>query len=257
MWKNVTHKPLAARFLIIYKKKYEISGFWDLSVKTQNLGNEMLINQKGPIYIKFPELNECIICHIPFVKAVSALSETKRALLLYGNMVFVDVKNKLKAVIKFNFNSNKFHEIKGCIMKHDFPPNYKYVFDNEWEFGNNFKLEDENSQKRKSFNNKTYNYEIIEKIKGSYLEQLIIGETTTWNINKQRPEHIAPVKHCIPSDGRFREDLIWLYRSFYGAKNEEEEENYRNISMEWKVMMEEFNRWERKNRAAYKDKNKS
>ena len=253
---NVTHKPLVARFLIIYKKKYEISGFWDLSVKTQNLGTEMIINQKGPIYIKFPELDECIVCHIPFVKAVNAMSETKRALLFYGNMVFVDVKNKLKAVIKFNFNSNKFHEIKGCTIKHDFPPNYKYVFDNEWEYGNNFKLEDENSHKRKNFKNKAYKYEIIDKIKGSYLEQLIIGEIATWDINKQRPEHITPVKHCIPSDGRFREDLIWLYRSFYCAKNEEEEENYRNISMKWKVMMEEFSRWERKNRVSYKDKMK-
>ena len=88
------------------------------------------------------------------------------------------------------------------------------------------------------------------------MEQLKIGDKVTWNINEQIPEHMKPVKHCIPSDGRYREDLIWLYRSFYGAKNDEEEEIYRNISMEWKVMMEEFNRWERNNRANYKQKMK-
>ena len=253
---NVTHKPLVARFLIIYKKKYEISGFWDLAVKTQSFGSEMLINQKGPIYIRFPELNESLACHIPCVKAINATSETNRALLYFGNMVFVDIKNKLKAVIKLNYNSNKFHEIKGCTMKYEFPPNYKYIFEQEWDYGNNFETEKEKSKKRKSVKKIFTNYEIIEKIKGSYLEQLIIGENITWDIKENRPDSIKPVKHCIPSDGRYREDVIWLYRSFYGAKNEEEEENYRNISMEWKVMMEEFNRWERKNKASYKEKMK-
>ena len=237
-----------ARFLLRYQKKYEISGYWDLAVKTQSFGSEMLINQKGPICIKFPELNECITCHIPCVKAVNATSETSRALLLFGNMVYVDTKNKLKAVVQFNFNKNKFHDIKGCTMKYDFPPNYKYNFDKEWEYGTKFKVEDATPKKKKN------NYEVIDKIKGSYLEQLIIGEEVTWNINEQRPEYLRPVKHCIPSDGRYREDLIWLYRSFYAAKNEEEEENYRNISMEWKVMMEEFCRWEKKNRTIYKER---
>ena len=250
---NVTHKPLVARFLLIYKKVYEISGFWDISVKTQNFGSEMLINQKGPIYVKFPEINECIVCNMPCVKAVNATSETSRALLYFGTEVFIDVKNKLKAVIQYNFNKNKFHEVKGCTMKYNYPKDYKYIFDKEWEFGTNFKL-DEKSHKNKK--NKGDKYEILEYIKGSWLENLTIGNEEIWDINKHIPEHIRPVRHCIPSDGRFREDLIWLYRSFYGAKNEEEEEIYRSISNEWKVMMEEFNRWERKNKATYKEKNK-
>ena len=163
------------------------------------------------------------------------------------------VKNKLKAVIQYNFNKNKFHEVKGCTMKYNYPKDYKYIFDKEWEFGTNFKL-DEKSHKNKK--NKGDIYEILEYIKGSWLENLTIGNEEIWDINKHIPEHIRPVRHCIPSDGRFREDLIWLYRSFYGAKNEEEEEIYRSISNEWKVMMEEFNRWERKNKATYKEKNK-
>jgi hypothetical protein len=250
---NVTHKPLVARFLLIYKKVYEISGFWDISVKTQNFGSEMLINQKGPIYVKFPEINECIVCNMPCVKAIIATSETSRALLYFGTEVFIDVKNKLKAVIQYNFNKNKFHEVKGCTMKYNYPKDYKYIFDKEWEFGTNFKL-DEKSHKNKK--NKGDKYEILEYIKGSWLENLTIGNEEIWDINKHIPEHIRPVRHCIPSDGRFREDLIWLYRSFYGAKNEEEEEIYRSISNEWKVMMEEFNRLERKNKATYKEKNK-
>ena len=257
---NVTHKPLVARFLLIYKKKYEISGFWDLAVKTQSFGSEMLINQKGPIYVRFPEINECIVGHIPCIKVVNATSENGRALVFYGSQVFVDVKNKLKAVIQFNYNKNKFHEIKGCTMKYDYPYDYKYSFDKEWEFGMNIKIEDNGKIIRKKNDKKNKieepKFEFLEKIGGSFLEHIIIGDKIVWDINKDIPEHIRPVKHCIPSDGRYREDLIWLYRSFYCAKNEEEEEIYRSIGMEWKVMMEEFNRWERKNKAIYKEKRK-
>jgi len=250
---NVTHKPLVARFLLIYKKKYEISGYFDLAVKVQSFGSEMIINQKGPIYIKFPEINECIVCHIPSTKAVNASSETDRALLFFGNQVYVDVKNNLKAVIQYNYNKNNFHQVKGCTMRYQYPQDYKYIFDKEWDYGNKFKVEDNDKITKKK--NKS-NYEILEKINGDYLDKLIIGNKVIWDIHEQIPEYIRPTKHCIPSDGRYREDLIWLYRSFYGSKNKEEEDNYRDISMEWKVMMEEFNRWERKNRAEYKEKMK-
>ena len=256
---NVTHKPLVARFYIIYKKKYEISGFWDLAVIAKSLGNEMHIQQRGPIYIKFPEINELVIGHIPCIKCVNATSQDNRAILFFGNMVFVDVKNKLKAVIKINFNKDIFHEIKGCTMKYDYPPNFKYSFDEEWDYGDKFILEDGEISKKKSFKGKKKNienYKIIDKITGSYLNQLIIGGEVAIDVRKELPEYIKPVKHCLPSDGRYREDVIWLFRSFYGAKTKEEEEIYRNISMEWKVMMEEFNRWERKRKAAYNEKMK-
>ena len=48
---NVTHTPLVARFLLRYKKKYEVNGYWDLRVLTASLGNEIIIHQKGPINI--------------------------------------------------------------------------------------------------------------------------------------------------------------------------------------------------------------
>jgi hypothetical protein len=82
----------------------------------------------------------------------------------------------------------------------------------------------------------------------------VIGDEVTWDIHSQTPEFIRPVKKCIPSDGRFREDLIWLYRSFYCSKNEEEKKIYMDIAQKWKIMMEEFNRWERKRRAEIKNK---
>ena len=96
-------------------------------------------------------------------------------------------------------------------------------------------------------------YKIIENISGSFINYLKIGDDILWDINKNIPEPITPVKKCLPSDGRYREDLIWLYRSFYGVEDEKEKDIYLNIGMKWKVMMEEFSRWERKNRADYNE----
>jgi hypothetical protein len=250
---NVTHKPLVARFLIRYKKKYEISGYWDLAVKTQSLGNEMIIHQKGPITVKFPEINEYFIGHIPFVKAINARSEEKRAMLYFGSLVCVDPIHNHKCFIEFNHNKKNFHEIRGCTMNYKFSKGYKFDANKEWEFGLKFKI-DSNIKENQLKTKMNDNYYIRDIISGSFLEHLKIGDQIIWDINKDFPDPIIPVKYCIPSDGRFREDLLWLYRSLYKAKNEKEEEYFREIGMKWKVMMEEFNRWERKHRADYNEK---
>ena len=56
---------------------------------------------------------------------------------------------------------------------------------------------------------------------------------------------IRPLKKCLPSDGRFREDLIWLFRSFYCSKNEDERIRYENLAQEWKLLIEKLQREER------------
>ena len=252
---NVTHTPLVARFLVRYKKKYEITGYWEIAVSTQSLGNEMIILQKGPIIVKFPELDETYVGHIPFGKAVNARSETKRATLFFGSLVCTDPKHNYKSWIQFDFNKNVFHEIRGCTMNYEFPKDYKFDANKEWEFGLQFRMDKDITANQKKTKMKD-NYTIYENISGSFIDHLKIGNDIIWDINKNFPEPIKPVKHCIPSDGRYREDLIWLYRSFYGVNDEKEEEIYRSIGMKWKVMMENFNRWERKHRADYKEKMK-
>ena len=237
---QVTHTPLVSRYYIIYKKIYEISGYWNLSVKSIKLGTQMQICQKGPIYIKFPQINECIIGHYPEIRMINLISDD-RANLYHGNMVFLDIKNNYKAVIKINYNPNCFHEIIGSVLNYKYENNFIYNYDKEWEFGKKF--EPGNEIKK--------GYILKDTISGSWLYKLVIGDTLLWDVNKQLPEFIRPVKNCIPSDGRFREDLIWLYRSFYCSKNEEEKKIYLDIAQQWKLMMEEFNRWERRRRAEY------
>jgi len=104
-----------------------------------------------------------------------------------------------------------------------------------------------------SFINSCAAIQSSEEIKGSWITELIIGNKQYWDIRAQIPEFIKPTKTCLPSDGRFREDLCWLYKSFYNSKNEYERQVYEDISQSWKVLMEDHNRWERRRRADYNE----
>lgn len=81
-------------------------------------------------------------------------------------------------------------------------------------------------------------------IYGSWLENLIIDDEEYWNIDESIPYRINFPKSWLPSDARYREDLIWL---FY--KNE-------NYAQEWKSLLEVQQRKERKNRQAVEKKRK-
>ena len=240
---QVTHKPLCARFYMFYQKVYKVYGYFNFDVRSEGLGNTMYVMQQGPCIVEFPQLDERVIFNVPEIKIVNARNEDGRANLYSASMVFVDIKNNLKAVIQFGFNKKLFHEIRGCTFKCNYPPGYKFVYDTEWEFGKKFKVDKQKSQPG-----------FLEEIKGSWINNLYIGNKLYWDSKAQCPEFIKPTKTCLPSDGRFREDLCWLWKSFYEAKNENERKIYENISQKWKVLMEDFNRWDRKRRAEYNEK---
>ena len=240
---QVTHKPLCVRFYMFYKKVYKLYGYVNFSVRSEGLGSTMYVCQHGPCIVEFPSIDEKVIFHVPEIKIVNARNEDGRANLYAGNMVFVDIKNNFKAVVQFDFNKNKFHDLRGCIFKGNFPPGYKYDHETEWTFGKKLKID-------KKRNEPGY----LDDISGSWITNLFIGNKMYWDIQAQIPEFIKPSKTCLPSDGRFREDLCWLWKSFYDAKNEKERKIYENISQDWKVLMEDFNRWDRKRRAEYNEK---
>ena len=240
---QVTHKPLCVRFYMFYKMEYKLYGYFNFSVRSEGLGSTMYVCQQGPCNVEFPQLNEKITFNVPEIKIVNARNENGRANLYNGALSFVDIKNNYRAVIQFDFNKKKFHDIRGCTFKYNFPPQFKYKYDVEWPYAKKLKIE-----KLKSDSN------YLEEIKGSWITELIIGNKQYWDVKAQIPEFIKPTKTCLPSDGRFREDLCWLYKSFYNAKNENERKIYENISQWWKVLMEDHNRWERKRRADYNEK---
>ena len=240
---QVTHKPLCARFYMFYQNVYKIYGYFNFDVRSEGFGSTMYVMQQGPCTVEFPQLDERVTFHVPEIKIVNARNEDGRANLYSASMVFADIKNNLKAVIQFGFNKKLFHEIRGCTFKCNYPPGYKYVYNTEWEFGKKLKVEKQKNDPG-----------FLEEIKGSWINNLYIGNKLYWDSKAQCPEFIKPTKTCLPSDGRFREDLCWLWKSFYESKNETERKTYENISQKWKVLMEDFNRWDRKRRAEYNAK---
>ena len=48
-------------------------------------------------------------------------------------------------------------------------------------------------------------------IKGRWLKNLTIGDKEYWNIDKMVPDRYVPTfENLLPSDWRYREDLLWL-----------------------------------------------
>jgi hypothetical protein len=64
------------------------------------------------------------------------------------------------------------------------------------------------------------------EISGSWLNSLSIDNKLYWNIDDYLPERQRFKEICLPSDCRFREDLIWLKR------------NYEKLADLWKVRLE-------------------
>ncbi len=231
---QVSHIPLASRFYIIYQNLYKIHGYFAFSVNSESFGSTVYVVQKGPVNVEFPQLGEIITFSVPKIKLLNASSEKGRSNLYEGIFNCIDCKNELRSVVKFSENKKIFHEIKGEIFYHKYEEHYKFDNDKEWDFGKKYKFD--------------CNKNIICKIKGSWLEKLYIDNKIYWDIDAQIPEYFKPCEYVLPSDGRYREDLIWLFRSFYNAKNEKERQLYEDIAQEWKVTMEKFGRYERKMR---------
>jgi len=48
------------------------------------------------------------------------------------------------------------------------------------------------------------------EISGSWLRSLVMDGKTYWDISRDIPERYKPEINVLPSDWRYREDLIWL-----------------------------------------------
>lgn len=71
-------------------------------------------------------------------------------------------------------------------------------------------------------------------IEGSWLDNLVIGNEEIWNINKMNPVRQIPEENPLPSDCRFREDLLYL------------KTNDLKLADKWKVLLEVRQRYEKK-----------
>lgn len=73
----------------------------------------------------------------------------------------------------------------------------------------------------------------LSTIDGSIFDSVDFNGVHYWSFDSHVVERALPVDHPIPSDFRFREDLLWLE---HGNKDQ---------AQEWKLKLEEIQRWDR------------
>ena len=239
---QISNYPTLTRYYIL-NKNFKMHGYFDLSLETKSFGNKIICFTKGINTIDFFKINEKIHFSIPSSKIVNAIAEKDRSAHYVGVMIFYDLKNNLRAFVQFANDTKNISDIKGYIFKYNFPKDYKFDFDKEYKmFG---KIDLNNLKKNNVFKEN----DILSKISGSWLNKLYFDDEKYWDIDKDLPTYIRPSFNCLPSDSRFREDLIWLYRSFYKSKNEEERLYYEKLAQNWKLMIEKIQREERTEKA--------
>ena len=226
---QISHYPTIARFLLIDNLlKYKFYGFHEFLTKNKKLGSLVTVERKGPNTIHFSDGIK-IIYNIPKLRLINCTSDIDRSSYFKGYMICVDTINNLKAVIKFAGNKNKINDFEGYIQNFNFPKNYKFDVIAENKYAKS----------------KTAKLNVLSNIKGSWLDCLYFDDKIYWNVNDEIPETVSTIKYPIPSDGRFREDLIWVYRSFYNAKDEGEKSKFLEYAQLWKTFLEQKQRIDR------------
>jgi hypothetical protein len=233
---QISNYPTISRFLI-RDSNIQMSGYYDLSVGFESFGSKLVSYTKGRTTITFKKINEEISYIMPDAKVLNAISEKDRSAYYINVMVFFDVKNNLKGVIKFGENKNMIHEIKGIIFKFIYPKDFKINYEHEKSKALNININNPTKNKEK--------IKVLDTLEGSWLGQVKSKNVVYWDIDIDSPYWIRPLKKCLPSDGRFREDLIWLFRSFYCSKNEDERLRYESLAQDWKLLIEKLQREER------------
>ena len=160
----------------------------------------------------------------------------ERSIETTGSIFFQDCTNNYKAVIimstytKSGFwkktESGKKDEFTGILYQCHPTSNVKYT--SKFLFS-------KNAEEVKDLKALKDVVKKIGDISGSWLKELKIDGKKYWDINEDVPSRqINCMENIIPSDWRYREDLIWL------------KYKYPKIAHQWKVRMEEQQRYDRK-----------
>lgn len=243
---HISHYPNFARFLVV-DENFKIHGNFEFNAKQEGFGSKIFVTQQGPINIEFIKTKETVVYNMPTIKLLNAASEEGRSAIWLGTIVFSDVKNNLQAFIEFAHDNKYVHGFKGLIYENNFQ-NGPYKHQDQVKKCEGFK----------DWQHKSSNYiktNILGNISGSWLEKLVIDEELLWDIETYVPNWIRPCTKVLPSDGRFREDLIWLHRSF-NSSTETQRVKYEEYAQGWKVAIEQVQRAEREIRKKNKKKMK-
>jgi Oxysterol-binding protein. len=221
---HTSHHPPIANFLLI-NPDYKYYGRYEFVAKLSQ--NKLYIRQVGPNIVEFNDKSK-IVFHLPGIKAKGMIMGD-RSCYYHGVSTFVDPTHKIKTVIKFSSGKKTGSFFNKKKRRDEFEGKIYYYKEHEKKKA--FKSKKEEHKEELKF----YDLEKeICDISGSFLEKLCFNDEEFWNIDKVLPSRAIPSEDPLPSDVRFREDLIWL--KYGNLKNAED----------WKLRLEEQQRWDRK-----------
>jgi hypothetical protein len=240
---HTCHTPPVSHFYVKDAHgDYIYSGYFDMAmggIMKAMFTNSMQTIPKGKLTIYLPLNKQRIIYQFPKI-TLGGILFGQRYVLFDGHMKFEDRDNNLKCVIAFNksrkeLKGKRIHDIYGRIFEYD----YKAHYDEEDPF-----YEDSMSSHPFPLHNKN----IVSEITGSWLEEILFDGKSYWNIKDSVSPQIYPDEKPLKSDSRFREDKIWLKKSW---ENKEYEKLYESYAQSWKLSLEAQQRFERGLRKKY------
>lgn len=216
------HKPfIDSLYIVNQKAKFTVSA--TIESDSDESANTIVVNFKGIVTVSISGRK----FHYTLPSFVNdGFSYKKRTLSLKNNAVFYAPETGLKAIVRFSVG--KLNRFEGGV----FPVTYAVTV-NSKHFEKTLFREGKLAQ----------NETALAKVDGCWFESLSFNSVPFWD-HSQPAYKMKMKKDVLPSDWRFREDILWLL--------------YENpkFSLQWKLKLEEAQREFRMRRAKYFEKNK-
>lgn len=254
---HIGHYPtISLLYMVGPNKNFVVNFKADLEAITESFGGVIYIVIKGDVNIEFPKLGKKFMYRIPKMKLENCRSEEERNCYLVESMEIFDLTNEKKAIISFGYNEKSVCDLIGGIFHNINHPHPNGDMDKKFnEKFTKFLVKYNNETNQKTKKDLASKFPVVEQyISGSFVKELLIDGKKYWNIDEDIIYNIKPLKNVLPSDTRYREDLIWLYYALYYSRNKYEYDELMHISQSWKVETELIQRKEREIRAEHKKK---
>jgi hypothetical protein len=193
------HPPITAYYVVGPKRSYVYCGSEELGGDFK--GNFFNFYYKTRSKIIFRDGQEITLIQRPFIK-IGGLMVGDSYMLIKGSEILIDKKNNLKEVLFFDYGEKKGMFSSEKTVSKDKVEGIIYVPKaGEGTDGKERRIDDLKDIKKE-----------LARIKGTWFEYLTINDINYWNIDKMLPLKIKLPANPLPSDCRYREDLIWLRR---------------------------------------------
>jgi len=234
---HTSHHPPVTNYYIV-NKNWKISG--SITYNGSISGNNFNAFNEGWGTVEFNDGHKLEFA-TPSLSLKGMLMGTRKVQYI-ASLVIVDKANGLKGVIKYNcdakgmitglFKSSRQDTVKGSIYEYDKSVHEKAMNHKHWlnMLYDMAKMKDIKKE--------------LVKIEGTWLHEIRGNGNLIWSLKDtikfSTPHYYIP--NPLPSDCRYREDMIWLYR-----KNEDQ-------AQYWKIVLEAQQRKDRENRKEHTKK---